>query len=418
MLDESSRVTQRKTLKLNYLKIRQETENICALLHTDDFQIQSIIETSPPKWHIAHVSWFFETFVLPNFLKNYQVFHPKYAYLFNSYYETVGNMQPRAKRGMLSRPLVEDIYRYRKYVDEHMLELIDNIDESSWQAFTARVTLGLHHEQQHQELLLMDIKHNFSVNPLKPAYNKNAHIMTPETCDMQWIERSAGIVNIGNEAKAFCFDNETPKHPVLLGDHKLATRLINNCEFLEFIQDDGYKRPELWLADGWYLIQKEKWQFPLYWEKIDSGWQVFTLSGMRELAPNEPVSHISFYEADAYARWAGKRLASETELENRLSELRVEGNFLDHRILHPQTKKEQWYGDLWQWTTSPYAPYPGFKPLSGSMGEYNGKFMCNQMTLRGGSCVTPLNHTRATYRNFFYPHNRWQFSGLRLAEDA
>jgi len=418
MLDESSIVTQRKALKLNYLKIRQETEDICSLLQIDDFQIQSITETSPPKWHIAHVSWFFEEFVLSHFLLNYQTFHPKYAYLFNSYYETVGSMQPRAKRGMLSRPPVEDIYAYRKYVDEHVLELNESIDESLWQEFFTRVTLGLNHEQQHQELLLMDIKHNFSVNPLKPAYNEKIVTVTHERADMQWTERCGGIVSIGSDANEFCFDNETPRYQVLLNDHKLATRLVNNSEFLEFIQDDGYKRPEFWLADGWYLIQKEKWQHPLYWEKMDNDWQIFTLGGLRQLTPYEPLSHVSFYEADAYARWAGKRLPSEAELENILSEFEVKGNFLDHRILHPQTKEDQWYGDLWQWTSSPYAPYPGFKPLSGSMGEYNGKFMCNQMTLRGGSCVTPLDHTRATYRNFFYPHNRWQFSGLRLAEDV
>jgi len=417
-LDETTIESQRGTLKQKYLAVRQETENICSKLKTDDFQLQSIPETSPPKWHIAHVSWFFEAFVLPHFLPTYQVFHPKYAYLFNSYYETVGTMQPRSKRGMLSRPLLDDIYTYRKYVNEHMLELIENINEDDWLELSFRVTLGLNHEQQHQELLLMDIKHNFSVNPLKPAYNQKLSIPSQSASEIQWLECEGGIYNTGNEAKEFCFDNETPRHQTLINDHRLATRLVNNSEFLEFIQDDGYQRPELWLADGWYLIKKEKWDHPLYWEKMDQDWSIFTLGGLRKLEALEPLSHISFYEADAYACWLGKRLPNEAELENILSQVPIQGNFLNHQILHPHANSEHWYGNLWQWTSSPYAPYPGFKPLSGSMGEYNGKFMCNQMSLRGGSCVTPTGHARATYRNFFYPHDRWQFSGIRLAEDA
>jgi ergothioneine biosynthesis protein EgtB len=418
MSDAISANATRQDLQNQYLAVRRETEHICSSLKTDDYQLQSITETSPPKWHIAHVTWFFEAFVLPHFNPGYKAFHPRFCYLFNSYYETVGSMQPRAKRGMLSRPCVEEVYAYRRYVDEQMLELIENADDTAWQDLYFRVTLGLNHEQQHQELLLMDIKHNFSVNPLRPAYNDKLVADEQPASDMRWVERQGGIVEIGNDAETFCYDNETPRHQVLLQDHRLATRLVNNSEYLEFIQDDGYSRPELWLADGWYLIQKAQWQHPLYWENLDNEWWTFTLGGMRRLDPNEPVSHLSFYEADAYARWTGKRLPTEAELEHQLAEMPVKGRFLDHHILHPRSASEQWYGDLWQWTSSAYAPYPGFKPLEGSMGEYNGKFMSNQMTLRGGACVTPQNHTRASYRNFFYPHDRWQFSGLRLAEDA
>jgi len=413
-----SGMTSRTALRDEYLLVRGETERICSLLQPDDYQIQSIVETSPPKWHIAHVSWFFEAFVLSHFAPSYRPFHPRFFYLFNSYYETVGSMQPRSKRGMLSRPTVDEVYAYRQYVDEHLLELIETLDESQFSDFLFRVTMGLNHEQQHQELLFMDIKHNFSVNPLRPAYNEKLIESQQPAHNMQWIEREGGIVEIGNTADSFCYDNETPRHQVLLQDHKLATRLVNNSEYLAFINDDAYSRAELWLSDGWYLIQNQQWQQPLYWQRQGDEWWIFTLAGLRKLDPNEPVSHLSFYEADAYARWAGKRLPSEMELENRLSELPVQGCFLDHQILHPRAGEQQWFGDLWQWTASPYGPYPGFKPLAGSMGEYNGKFMCNQMTLRGGACVTPLNHSRATYRNFFYPHDRWQFSGLRLAEDA
>jgi len=404
-------------LSLIYGDIRKDTESICSRLELDDFQIQSIVETSPPKWHIAHVSWFFETFVLSQYSSHYRVFHPQFAYLFNSYYETVGSMQPRAKRGLLSRPTLEDVLSYRSYVDSHMQELIETINEDVWQEFEFRVTLGLNHEQQHQELLLMDIKHNFFNNPLRPAYIKKIKIQPSTFEELQWIEQSGGIIEMGSDANTFCFDNETPRHKALISDHSLSTRLINNSEYLEFIQDNGYSRAEFWLADGWYHIQQEKWDYPLYWEKQENDWSIFTLAGMKNLDPYEPVSHISFYEADAYARWAGKRLASEAELENQLSNAPVEGNFLDLTILHPKVSNPHTYGDLWQWTGSPYSPYPNFKPLAGSMGEYNGKFMCNQMTLRGGSCVTSQNHIRSTYRNFFYPHNRWQFAGIRLADN-
>lgn len=405
-------------LAADYRAIRDESARICALLHIDDYQIQSIVETSPPKWHIAHVSWFFEAFVLPEFYSAYRPFQPEFAYLFNSYYETVGSMHPRPARGMLSRPTVEEVYRYRAHVDEHMLELIERVEEGRWPEFAYRVTLGLNHEQQHQELLLMDIKHNLSVNPTRPAYSDSLQVSEPASVPMVWIDRPGGIMDIGHAGDGFAYDNETPRHQVLMRDHRLASRPVSNGEYLAFIEDDGYARPELWLSDGWSLLKREGWQQPLYWEQRDGVWLQFTLGGMRTLNPDEPVCHVSFYEADAYARWAGKRLPSEAELELMLAQQPVAGNFLDHTRLQPQPGEGQWYGDVWEWSASPYAPYPGFKPLAGSMGEYNGKFMCNQMVLRGGCCLTPPGHLRASYRNFFYPHDRWPVTGVRLAEDA
>jgi ergothioneine biosynthesis protein EgtB len=401
-----------------YRHVRAESERICALLQPDDYQLQSIVQTSPPKWHIAHVSWFFEAFVLPDFVTGYRPFHPRFGYLFNSYYETVGSMQPRPARGMLSRPTVEEVYRYRAYVDEQMLALIESVDDSRWPDLAFRVTLGLNHEQQHQELLFMDIKHNFSVNPLRPAYSEKLQESQHRSMPVEWLEREGGIVEIGHAGDGFAYDNETPRHQLLIQDHKLASRPVTNEEYLAFMADDGYTRSELWLSDGWSLINREGWRQPLYWQQRDDQWQQFTLGGMRKLNPHEPVCHLSFYEADAYARWAGKRLPSEAELEQMLAQQPVSGNFTDHAVLHPQPGEGQWYGDVWEWTATPYGPYPGFKPLAGSMGEYNGKFMCNQMVLRGGCCVTPPGHMRASYRNFFYPNERWMVSGLRLAEDG
>ena len=421
-MDGMSALTQghlgRQALAAQYQTVRAETEQICARLETDDYQLQSITETSPPKWHIAHVTWFFEAFVLPHFNPAYQPYHPRFSYLFNSYYETVGSMQPRSQRGMLSRPTVEEVYRYRAYVDEQMLGSMATLDEAQRDELAFRITLGLNHEQQHQELLLMDIKHNLSVNPLRPAYNPDLLTTTGEVAPLTWIERPGGVRDIGYAGDGFAFDNETPRHGVLLQAHKLASRLVTNGEYLAFMEDKAYQRPELWLADGWYLIQRQGWSHPRYWENIDGDWWQYTLGGMRKLNPHEPVCHVSFYEADAYARWAGKRLPTEAELEIMLLEQPQQGNFMDHDRLHPMPGDGQWYGDVWEWTASPYTPYPGFRPLAGSMGEYNGKFMCNQMVLRGGCCVTPQGHVRASYRNFYYPHDRWPFTGLRLAEDA
>ncbi|MCG8074465.1 MAG: ergothioneine biosynthesis protein EgtB [Candidatus Thiodiazotropha taylori] len=401
-------------------EVRRYTETLCRPLQTDDYQIQSIVQTSPPKWHIAHVTWFFEAFVLPHFDPAYKPFSPVMDFLFNSYYYTHGQMHPRPNRGLLSRPTVAEIYDYRAYVDEQMVQLIQNIDDSRCEELAFRVTLGLNHEQQHQELLLMDVKHNFSVNPIKPAYRDDLKIPQGQSRPVRWLEQTGGIHEIGFAGEGFAYDNETPRHQVLLRDYLLADRFVTNGEYLEFIRDGGYDNVALWLSDGWALIKNENWTHPLYWLQGEDGWQQFTLAGLRELNEHEPVCHLSYYEADAYARWAGKRLPLEAELELALSLKPVTGNFTDSDFLHPVPASEQgqWFGDLWAWTSSPYTAYPGFKPLEGSMGEYNGKFMSNQMVLRGGSAATPSGHTRATYRNFFYPNERWAFTGLRLAEDV
>lgn len=412
--------TGREALIAEYRRVRNFTESLCAPLAVDDYQIQSIVQTSPPKWHIAHVSWFFEAFVLHHFDRAYQPFNANFDYLFNSYYYTHGQMHSRPQRGLLSRPTVEEVYKYRHYVDKAVIKMMAEIEASQWEALAFRVILGLNHEQQHQELLLMDIKHNFSVNPLSPAYRDDLLPPVGRSRDMRWVDREAGIKQIGNSGSTFAYDNETPRHDVLLRDHRLADRFITNAEYLSFIEDGGYQQPALWLADGWALLQSDGWQHPLYWRQ-DGDWKQFTLGGLYPLNPDEPVCHLSFYEADAFARWAGKRLPLEAELECMLSEMPdTNGNYFDQERLHPQPAGEegQWYGDLWAWTSSPYSAYPGYKPLEGSMGEYNGKFMSNQMVLKGGSCITPEGHTRSSYRNFFYPDERWAFTGLRLAEDG
>ncbi|MEN8131826.1 MAG: ergothioneine biosynthesis protein EgtB [Pseudomonadota bacterium] len=410
----------RETLIAEFERVRRYTESLCSPLATDDYQIQSIVQTSPPKWHIAHVTWLFEAFVLPHFVPGYKPYNLRFDFLFNSYYYTHGEMHPRSKRGMLSRPTLDEVYRYRSYVNDRMRELIENVDDAQWETLAFYVILGLNHEEQHQELVLMDVKHNFSVNPLRPAYRDDLQTPQGKTRPMRWLERAGGIHRIGHANKGFAYDNETPRHDVLVRDHCLADRFITNGEYLAFIEDGGYSDPALWLSDGWALLQREDWRHPLYWEQLDGQWLQFTLGGMRQLNPHEPVCHLSFYEADAYARWAGKRLPLESELETMLEEQPVTGNFADSDLLHPSPAGDgnQWYGDLWAWTGSPYSTYPGFKPLAGSIGEYNGKFMSNQMVLKGGCCATPYGHTRSSYRNFFYPDERWAFTGLRLAEDA
>ncbi|MCU7811731.1 MAG: ergothioneine biosynthesis protein EgtB [Candidatus Thiodiazotropha sp. (ex Notomyrtea botanica)] len=418
ILDTSEAYDER--LLSRYEAVRAASELICEPLAIDDYQLQSIVETSPPKWHLAHVSWFFETFVLSHFRKDYRSYHPDFNYIFNSYYYTVGNMHPRPKRGMLSRPTVEEVYNYRRHVDEQMRTLMASVGSSQWEDLAFRVTLGLNHEQQHQELLLMDIKHNLSVNPLQPTYRSDLPESLTVATPISWEERVGGLYEIGHSGKGFSFDNETPSHQVLLQDHSLANRLVTNREYLEFIDDGGYQQPALWMADGWTLINQHDWQHPLYWRFDESLWREYTLGGMRDLHPDQPVSHVSFFEADAFARWAGKRLPSEAELELMLNEQqKEEGNFYKTGYLHPMAAlpKGQWFGDLWNWTSTSYASYPGFRPLKGAMGEYNGKFMSNQMVLKGGCCVTPSDHIRASYRNFYYPHDRWPFTGIRLAED-
>ncbi|WP_394752557.1 ergothioneine biosynthesis protein EgtB [Crenothrix sp.] len=400
-----------------YQRVRKASEAICAPLYPDDYQTQSIAETSPPKWHLAHVTWFFETFLLKNFLPDYQAVNESYNYLFNSYYQTIGSMHARAERGVLSRPTVEQVYNYRAEIDKRMLDLLANSAENQWPEVASRVILGLNHEQQHQELLFMDIKHNLWSNPLRPAYLQRPEQSIYVFSTLNWEDRQEGLVSIGSDADSFAFDNERSRHKVWLDAHRLSSRLITNAEYQNFIDDNAYQRPELWLADGWHHIQKNQWQSPLYWQKQENQWYEFTLYGLEALNPTAPVAHISYYEADAFAHWAGKRLPSEAELEGKLLETPLQGHFSDNSVFHPQAGVGQYYGSLWEWTASPYTAYPRFKALPGSMGEYNGKFMCNQWVLRGGSCVTPLDHIRPTYRNFFYPHDRWQFAGIRLAED-
>ena len=416
-------------LATRYQRVRAFTEHLCAPLEVDDYQIQSITETSPPKWHIAHVTWFFEAFVLGHFVPNYRPARPAFHYLFNSYYQTVGEMHPRPQRGLLSRPTVAEVQAYRAEIDQHMLALIARTERAATggpqhDALAQRITLGLHHEQQHQELLLMDIKHNFWSNPLRPAYTTPA--VPPQSAQVHpapgWVEHPGGPCTLGAADAGFAYDNESPRHQTLLQPHRLADRLVTNAEFAAFIDDGGYRRPELWLADGWHWLQQQRVTAPLYWFRADdaphhSQWQEFRLSGPAPLEAAAPVCHVSYFEADAFARWAGARLPTEAELEQRLSTLPVQGNFVDDGHLHPRPGQDQWFGDVWEWTQSPYSPYPGFRPLDGSLGEYNGKFMCNQYVLRGGCCLSSREHVRATYRNFFYPHDRWAMTGIRLAED-
>jgi len=401
--------------------VRARTESLCIPLEIEDYCIQAIAAVSPPKWHLAHTTWFFETFILIPFLPGYSVFDKTYAYLFNSYYETAGTFFPQHQRGLLSRPTVADIYQYRAHVDEALQSLLNNLSQRSEHDILIRLELGIEHETQHQELLLMDVKYNFSVNPSRPAYQQTAPDLTADIPEITWHEYSGGIVEIGHDGSAFSFDNERPRHKTLLQDYCLGNRMVSNREYLEFIMDKGYQRAELWLSDGWHTINTHKWSAPLYWSNEGADWQQFTLSGMQSLNLNEPVAHLSYYEADAYARWSGKRLPTEEEWEHAASSQPVTGNFLESGTLHPQAAVKpdigQLYGDLWEWTQSAYSPYPGFNPLPGTLGEYNGKFMSNQMVLRGGCCATAHDHIRASYRNFFRPADRWMFSGLRLADD-
>ncbi len=408
-----------------YQNVRQLSEQLCEPLEIEDYVLQTTPEASPTKWHLAHVSWFFETFILSEFKPQYQVFHPRYRYLFNSYYEQVsGGIYPRAQRGLLSRPTVAEIFRYRAWTDDHMLALLEHADAKHWAEITRRLLMGIHHEQQHQELLLTDIKYNLGFNPLRPAYRTDLHapaLATPTP--LHWHEFAGGLQEIGCAAEGFAYDNESPRHQQFLYPFKLASRLVSNAEYLQFIGDGGYQNTALWLADGWKMVRDQGWQAPLYWQQIDGEWWIYTLGGLRPLNPAEPVCHVSYYEADAFASWVGKRLPTEAEWEVAAHTQVLRGNLREQGLLHPapahsEAGLQQLYGDLWEWTQSAYQAYPGYRAAAGALGEYNGKFMCNQKVMRGGSCVTATNHVRATYRNFFYAHERWQFKGLRLAEDA
>jgi ergothioneine biosynthesis protein EgtB len=411
-------------LAARYRSVRRRTEALCEPLQSEDYLVQSMPDASPAKWHLAHTAWFFETFVLTPHLPGYRPFHADFAFLFNSYYDAVGPRWPRAQRGLLSRPRVAEIYRYRAYVDEHMAELFRAPHAASLRPAAAVTLLGLHHEQQHQELLLTDLKHAFAINPLRPAY-REVPPAAASRVPLNWVSFPEGVVAQGHDGDGFAFDNETPRHRALVGAFRLASRLVTNGEYLSFVEDGGYNRPELWLSDGWAVRQAADWTAPLYWEQIDRTWHAMTLAGLRSLGLGEPVSHVSYYEADAFARWARARLPTEVEWETAAAAAPLAGHFLEGGRLHPSPSLAaddtgplvQLFGDVWQWTASPYVAYPGYRPLDGALGEYNGKFMCNQLVLRGASCITPRTHARATYRNFFPPEARWQFSGIRLARE-
>lgn len=400
-----------------YNLVRQKTEEVCKPLVTEDYVIQSLEEVSPPKWHIAHISWFFENFILSEYLPNYKVFNSDYNFLFNSYYNSVGKMIDRPIRKLLARPVISEVYEYRKHVDYYMNELLKNeISEE----IKILLEIGLNHEQQHQELLFMDIKSNFYFNPLKPQYTKTQKY-TSNFSELKFIEIDDDIAVIGHENNNFFFDNEKPVHKAYINKFQMANRPVLNGEYLEFIENGGYDNAKYWLADGWTAKNINLWTAPMYWEKIDNEWFVFSLNGLEKIDKNSPVSHISYYEAEAYAHYAGKRLPTEFEWEYIAKKQKIEGNFMDNGFYkaisgNQDSEIKQMFGDVWEWTSSGYLPYPGFDTIYEGLGEYNGKFMVNQMVLRGGCSVTPLNHIRSTYRNFFYPQNRWQFSGIRLAK--
>ncbi len=418
-----------------YTEVRNTTGEICRPLVTEDYVIQSTPDVSPPKWHLAHTTWFFERVLLQQFVKGYRPVNERYYYLFNSYYYSFGEKWRRDIRGALSRPTVDEVYEYRKAIDDRMRTLIDGLDAGDNNDIANLIELGLHHEQQHQELLVTDIKHNFALNPLVPVYRPSA----PAPADQrpapvlppQFKTFGAGLIDIGADNGGFAWDNERPKHQAFAQAFGIMNRLVTCGEYLQFIEDGGYRNPLLWLSDGWEACSNQGWQAPLYWTMENGEWIMDTLVGRRPVNPDEPVAHVSFYEAAAYARWADKRLPTEFEWERASQAVRTKpscGNFLETGFYHPvplgqapgpdREELSQMFGDVWEWTASAYLHYPGYKQERGPLGEYNGKFMINQMTLRGGSCATPRNHIRRTYRNFFQCDKRWQFTGFRLASDV
>lgn len=408
--------------------VRSTTLDLIEGLGPEDLVVQSMPDVSPTKWHLAHTTWFFETFVLEPHAPNYAPFDPAFDYLFNSYYQAIGSRHPRSRRGVISRPGTDQVLAYRRAVDEATMRLIEDASDEVWPNVFSRIRLGLHHEQQHQELMLMDIKHVFSCNPLRPAVLRDYPSPAPTVCAPQsWHRYEGGVWTFGCGGQDFAFDNECPRHEQMMATFELATRLVTNGEYARFVADGGYRRPELWLSDGWHWVEQERVEAPLYWEPAEgtAEWLEFTTRGLRPLRDAEPVVHVSYYEADAYARWAGARLPSEFEWERAARSAAIRGNFLEDRIWHPRPAPEpadeevtQLFGDVWELTQSPYTPYPGFRPLQGALGEYNGKFMANQFVLRGGCCATPGGHIRPSYRNFYYPHQRWAFQGFRLARDV
>ena len=406
--------------------VRATSDRLIEPLSEADCQVQSMVEASPVKWNVAHTSWFFETFVLLPHLPGYRVFHPQYGFLFNSYYDSVGERVARERRGLITRPGLADVKRYRQHVDRHVLRLLEA--EHAGDEVLAPLEVGLHHERQHQELLLTDLKHALSHNPLQPVYRDRSEKTAPADSTtagpLEFLEFEGGLVEIGHPGREqeFAYDNETPRHRVHLEPFGLANRTVTAGEYLAFVEEGGYRDTRLWLSDGWAERERCGWEAPEYWQRDrDGGWTIFTLGGRRPLDPAEPVTHVSYYEADAYATWAGARLPTEAEWEHAAGGHPVEGNLLEAERFHPRVAATEpgrlaaLFGDVWEWTRSPYSPYPGYRPWDGSLGEYNGKFMVNQMVLRGASCVSAADHVRASYRNFFHPNARWQFSGIRLA---
>ena len=404
-------------LGASFRAVRQTTTALAAPLSAEDQQVQSMLLTSPTKWHLAHTSWFFETFVLAEAIAGYQPFHPQFRSLFNSYYVGVGPRHPRPQRGLLTRPSLEEVLAYRRHVDGRIASLLD----AGGPAWGSLIELGIQHEQQHQELILTDLKHLFSHNPLRPVYAEVPAVGSAIPALYRWQAQPDGIRQIGYAGDGFSFDNELPRHRVFCEAFEMATRPVTNGEYLEFIRDGGYARPELWLAEGWDVKSAGGWQAPLYWECDGNEWTVFTLNGAHAPDAGAPVCHVSFFEAEAYARWAGARLPTEAEWESYAALQQVDGHFLEDSGGEPRAATDrnatQTFGDVWEWTRSAYEPYPGYRSAPGAVGEYNGKFMSNQYVLRGGSCATPRSHIRASYRNFFPAAARWQFSGIRLARD-
>jgi ergothioneine biosynthesis protein EgtB len=427
-------------LRDRFHQIRKFTNSLCVGLEPEDCVVQSMPDVSPTKWHLAHTTWFFETFILKKFVPGYRAEIPEYAYLFNSYYNAAGDMHRRDLRGLISRPTVSQAQRYRASIDSHIDDLLSNPDDSLLDEIEPLLVLGMHHEQQHQELLITDIKHVFAQNPLYPVFRAcgarhsvRAEERTATECrPCQFIEFDEKIAEIGHDGSGFAYDNEDPRHRTLVPAFSLATRPVTNGEYIAFIDDNGYSRPEFWLSLGWMTVNEQRWNAPLYWTKRDGVWWNFTLSGLRPIDQSEPVTHVSYFEADAYTNWVGARLPTEFEWERAALDCPIEGNFVESELFHPMAvtsavsadkpgkgqRLHQIFGDVWEWTRSAYSPYPGYRAGPGALGEYNGKFMCNQYVLRGGSCATSRTHIRRTYRNFFQPEKRWQFTGIRLARDA
>jgi len=419
-LEISSRLTQDKLLDL-FDKVRQQTIALIEPLEKEDMVVQPMESASPSKWHLAHTSWFFETFVLAKYQEDFESLHPQYAYLFNSYYLQTGVPFTRSKRGVITRPTVDQVFEYRSYVNDQMRTFINSCTEEVWKDAAPVVEIGIHHEQQHQELIITDTKYLLAQNPLLPVYKPIDQQRSGSKSSLNWIAFEEGIAEIGSNGDTFTYDNEHPRHRSYIHAFELSDRLITNAEYLEFMEAGGYEDSSLWLDEGWAAVQQNNWKAPLYWFKRDENWMEFTLAGAERLNPYVPVCHISYFEADAFARWKGCRLPTEQEWEYACHDKQLTGNFVESGLIHPMSSNQQqgglkqMFGDLWEWTSSSYAPYPGYAPLPGALGEYNGKFMANQYVLRGGSCATSKTHIRKTYRNFFHTDARWQFSGIRLA---